>query len=232
MPKRIANKDLFGNRQRERRPRYEASLAVSDRQTLPEQAARVRWLSSVIPKALTLGVSIETAIVLEETKRSFVDGNFVSVVVLSAAFMEHWFVGKLTARGYHKEAEQGLGASIKCARANKLVDPLILEKADRVRLIRNPFVHLKDYDHEFTVAQRMMDEAISARDCLDAGERREGRYHRNVCCCDISVWRKVETDEAPRFSPGFSLAVASLIKVSCRPKSFQRPQRGRARYLD
>ena len=156
MPKRIADKDLFGNRLPVRRPRYEASLEATDKQSLPERAARLRWLSGVIPRVVMIGLSIETAIVLEETKRSFVDGNCVAVVVLASAFMEHWFGGNLTALGYQKEASRGLAASIKCARANKLVDPLILDKADRLRLIRNPFVHLKDYDHEFAVGQRMM----------------------------------------------------------------------------
>src|SRR6266567_3727151 len=38
---------------------------------------------------------------------------------------------------------------------NGLANPLILDKADRLRMIRNPFVHLKEFDHQPAVGQRM-----------------------------------------------------------------------------
>lgn len=56
---------------------------------------------------------------------------------------------------YTKEASQGLAAAINCARRNNLVDPIILDKADRLRLIRNPFVHLKEFDNKHGLGQRM-----------------------------------------------------------------------------
>lgn len=58
-------------------------------------------------------------------------------------------------RGYQKEASRGLAAAIKCARVNGLVNPFILDKADRLRLIRNPFVHLKEFGHQHAIGQRM-----------------------------------------------------------------------------
>ena len=98
---------------------------------------------------------VETALIFEEAKSSFVCGNFVAAIVLAAAFVEHWFVASLNSRGYQKGASQGLAAAIKCARDNGLVSPLILDKADRLRLIRNPFVHLKSMDHEHIISHRM-----------------------------------------------------------------------------
>ena len=97
----------------------------------------------------------ETALVFEDAKASFVYGNYVAVIVLAAAFVEHWFMSGLGDRGYPKEASQGLAAAIKCARVNNIVNPLVLDKADRLRLIRNPFIHLKSFDHQHTIAQRM-----------------------------------------------------------------------------
>ena len=102
-----------------------------------------------------VGASIETVLVFEEATASFVYGSFVATVVLAAAFVEHWFVASLSARGFQKEADQGLAAAISCARANKLVNELILDKADHLRLIRNPFVHLKSFDHQHGISQRM-----------------------------------------------------------------------------
>lgn len=155
MPKRSVAKDLFGKAVRQRRPRYEATLEEQDKKTRVDRAGRVRWLSDTIPRNLMFGTSLETALVFEEATASFVYGNFVAAVVLAAAFVEHWFVASLIARGYHKEASQGLAAAIGCARANNLVSPLILDKADRLRLIRNPFVHLKSLDHQHGIGQRM-----------------------------------------------------------------------------
>lgn len=155
MSKRSLSKDLFGKPVRERRPRYEAALENQDEKSRADRAARVRWLSQTIPKNLTFATSLETALVSGEATASFVSGNFVATIVLSAAFVEHWLVASLSSRGYQKEASQGLGAAIRCAMAKNLVDPLILDKVDHLRLIRNPFVHLKSFDHQYGIGQRM-----------------------------------------------------------------------------
>jgi hypothetical protein len=154
MAKGTVAKDLFGKPVRQRRPRYEATLERGEKKTLPERAARVRWLSGVMPNRAFM-MPLETGLVFEEAKASFVYGNFVAVIVLAAAFIEHWFFASLEARGYHKEASQGLAAAINCARRNNLVDSIILDKADRLREIRNPFVHLKEFDHKHGISQRM-----------------------------------------------------------------------------
>lgn len=155
MSKRAITKDLFGKPVKYRRPRYEAALERGEKKTLPERAGRVRWLSEVIPKNRIFAMPTETALVFEDAKASFVYGNYVAVIVLAAAFVEHWFMASLDNRGYHKEASQGLAAMINCARVNNFVNPLILDKVDRLRLIRNPFVHLKSFDHQHTIGQRM-----------------------------------------------------------------------------
>ena len=39
---------------------------------------------------------------------------------------------------------------------NDLVPVVLLDKADRLRKIRNPFVHLKSFDHEHTLTRRAL----------------------------------------------------------------------------
>jgi hypothetical protein len=155
MSKRVVTKDLFGKPVRHRRPRYEAALDRRERKTMPERAVRVRWLAGVIPKNVMFGMPLETNLVFNEAKACFVYGHYVAVVVLSASFIEHWFVASLSDRGYQKEASRGLASAIKCARVNGLVNPLILDKADHLRLIRNPFVHLKEFDHQHALGARI-----------------------------------------------------------------------------
>jgi hypothetical protein len=149
-------RDLFGKPVRSQRPRYEVSLERGDKRTLPDRAARVRWLSGVIPTNLMFGMPLETLLVFQEAKSSFIYGNFVAAIVMASSFVEHWLSASLDERGYQKEASRGLASSIKCARANNLVAPLLLDKADRLRLIRNPFAHLKSFDHEHSLNQRLM----------------------------------------------------------------------------
>lgn len=111
MARRVV-KDLFGKPIRQYRPRYKASLEQNERKTRPERAPRVRRLSDTIPNNLMFGTSVETALVFEAATASFVSGNFTAVVVLAAAFVEHWFVASLASRGYQKEASQGLAAAV------------------------------------------------------------------------------------------------------------------------
>jgi hypothetical protein len=147
-------RDLFGQLIREPRPRYEAALERHDRATRPARAERVRWLAKSIPRNIMMVMPLETMVVFQEAKSAFIDGQHVATVVLAASFLEHWFASKLTARGFGKEADKGLAASISCARSNRPVPEALLRSADRLRQIRNPFVHLKSFDHPHNVSQR------------------------------------------------------------------------------
>jgi hypothetical protein len=154
--KRTRGKDLFGQPLRQKRPKYEASLERGDRRSLATRAARVRWLSTVIPSNLGFLMPVETFLVFNEAKSSYVYGNFVATVVLAASFVEHWFSASLAAKGFQREADRGLAAAIKIARDRQLAHPTLLDAADRLRQIRNPFVHLKSFDHEHGIGRRAL----------------------------------------------------------------------------
>jgi hypothetical protein len=166
--KRTIAKDLFGKTIRECRPKYEAFLERADKRAVPVRAARIRWLTQVIPKNMGFMMPMETFYVFEEAKASYVYGNFVASIILAASFVEHWFAAGLSMRGYEKEASRGLAASIKVARAKNLVNSTLLNKVDRLRLIRNPFVHLKPFEHEHTIGQRSLKQRIHPETKLES----------------------------------------------------------------
>jgi len=177
-------RDLFGKAVRPRRPRYEASLERADRASLSVRAARVRWLSSVIPRRIGFALPLETAYVFEEAKSAYVSGYFVAAVILAAAFVEHWFSAKLAARGFEKAAAKGLAASIAAARANDIVNASLLTRVDRLRQIRNPFVHLKEFEHEYGLTQRMIKGRLTNPNQLleqDAQEALVTMYETATC---------------------------------------------------
>jgi hypothetical protein len=141
-------------------------LERADKAALAVRAARVRWLAKVIPRG-GFGMPLETYYVFEEAKTSFVYGNFVAAIVLAAAFVEHWFAGSLGSRDHAKEAARGLAACTKLARAKKFVDSVLLDKVDQLRLIRNPFVHLKSLDHEHIIGRRLAEQKIHPEELLE-----------------------------------------------------------------
>src|SRR5690606_29033907 len=75
----------------------------------------------------------------------------------AASFVEHWISANLVNLGYEKQADHGLAASVKCARKNKLIHTAILDKVDHLRLIRNPFIHLKEFNHKHKIDRRSWD---------------------------------------------------------------------------
>lgn len=156
MAARHTQRDLFGKPIKRRRPRFEWSLERAEKATLPLRAERIRWLERVIPRNQAFGMPLETFYVFEEAKSSFVYGCFVASTVLSAAFVEHWLGAHLSQQGFTKEIERGLAAMTECCRKNNLLNPTLLDRIDRLRLIRNPFAHLKSFDHPHGLGQRSL----------------------------------------------------------------------------
>lgn len=147
--------DLFGRPVTVQRSRSQIELERYDRETMAGRIARLNYVKRVHP-AGGFGMPIESVMLFTEAKMAFVDGLFVSVLLLCNSFIEHVLGSMLESRGFQTEAKAGLAAQIACARKNGVLDEYLLEKADRLRKVRNPFVHLKPYDHEHGIHQRMM----------------------------------------------------------------------------
>lgn len=158
--------DLFGQRPRRRRPAYEAALERLDRETLSERAARVRWVSRNIPRGGML-LPADSLFVFTETRSAFVEGLFIATVVLAAGFAEHWMTGILTSRGFARDCKGGLRACISCAKAHEIWPEIILGRLAHLQSIRNPFVHLKDFEDTHTLAQRSWRRGRAPEDVLE-----------------------------------------------------------------
>lgn len=133
-------RDLFGKRLRARRSRYEVGLEKFDGATRAERAERLRWIDKTIPRGLSVGGPYETMLVFKEAKDCYIAGHLVAALILAAAFMEHWMSGFIAARGFEAESKRGLAACTDCARKNQFLPEAVLNKLDRLRVVRNPFV--------------------------------------------------------------------------------------------
>lgn len=171
MPSRNVQKDLLGKPIKHRRPKYEAALERHELQNIPERAERIRWLSTVIPKDSGYMMPLESMRVFQEAKDCFVYGQFVATLVLAASFMEHWLGGIITAAGQSKVASQGLKAIAAHCRESNVIPATLCDKVDALRLSRNPFVHLKPFDHPHNLGQRMLARRMHPDSILEADAR-------------------------------------------------------------
>jgi hypothetical protein len=146
-------RDLLGTKIKARRPHYEAMLERRDHQSLVDRASRVRWLNQKLPKGGLL-MPADSMFVFSEAKSTFVNGYYISTIVLAAAFAEHWMSGILTGRGWGTDCKSGLRACVRCAREHEVWPDFVLSRIDRLQSIRNPFIHLKDFNHEHSLIQR------------------------------------------------------------------------------
>jgi len=167
VPSRVQT-DLLGKPLRQRRPKYEAALERHELRQVPDRAERVRWLSQVIPRSGGYLMPLESMRVFQEAKDCFVYGQYVATVVLASAFAEHWLGGLLQASGHEKVATQGLAAIVAHYRERGALPPILCEQLDTLRRIRNPFVHLKDFDHPHNLGQRMLKRQTHPDSILEA----------------------------------------------------------------
>lgn len=152
--KRAIGKDLFGNPVYPRKTQNQLVLERFDARTLAARTERLRFLRKIFPRVAGFLMPLETSFVFNETKMTFVNGEFISTVLLASAFIEHRLGSYLHDKGFRKEAKAGLAAIIACARANGLVSEYLFAKAEHIQKIRNPFVHLKPFDYTYNLSQR------------------------------------------------------------------------------
>lgn len=165
-------RDLLGRSIRNRAPRFQALLRRHDRMSLAGRAERLEYLNSIHPGG-TFVVSTEMFHLLDEVKATFVNAEYTATIMLSVAFIEQWLSNVLYAKRFPKEAGSGLKAIIECLRKNRIAHEFVLSRIDRLRLIRNPFTHLKELGHEFGLGKRAFDSrtppaALLERDAREA----------------------------------------------------------------
>jgi hypothetical protein len=75
--------------------------------------------------------------------------------LLAQAFIERKFQMHYNSIGLENISKRGLSAIVSHAKKNKTIHNFLLERVDLLRKKRNPFVHLKEYTHEFNLSQRI-----------------------------------------------------------------------------
>ena len=152
-------RDLFGKKPKPKKKRptkLESRLLKLDKNSFSGRLDRLKFIYKVYPKGLLLSGDMEFVFTFTEVKDCFISGHFIATIVLAQAFIEKIFRQLFIDNGQQKEANEGLASMIKFARKNKLINTLIIDKVDELRLKRNPFTHTKDYNYSHTLQRRTL----------------------------------------------------------------------------
>ena len=147
-------KDLFGNIKKKRKSRAESFLIKRDKETFSKRLERINYLNKIVPKNASFLYSIELHYLISEATECFINGQFVSTIILSQSFFEQWLHNFFASKGFESEAKNGLKAILNVVEKNKYLPKSVINKIDEIRKIRNPFTHLKHYDYEYLLTRQ------------------------------------------------------------------------------
>lgn len=143
------------------------ALETYDAQTRKARAERIQWLSLDGPTLPVVMGRTETLHLIEEARQSFINGHFIAALLVSMACIEHCMVEELELLGLIQGSPQ-FGQAIKIATRNQVFPPDWLERAERLSLRRNSFVHLKEPDHRHALGARIREEQKHPQTIVEA----------------------------------------------------------------
>lgn len=133
------DKDLFGNDINV--DSAEEELRNYDTQSFKERLKRLRSINQIFPFGRREYGSDESFRIFDEAVHSYIFGQYVATIILAQAFIERRFQEYFHIRLDDKRAKYTLGKFIKEFKGTDFLPDFILDKIDKIRLKRNPFVH-------------------------------------------------------------------------------------------
>lgn len=141
-------KDLFGNTI-DNRDSFEKELFEFDKATFNDRLSRFRYLYEYYPEYNTIMFGTDESYrIFHEVKSCFINGEFISVVILAISFIERRFQESLKINGFEKESKETLSSILKRFKGKSSIPDYFIDRVDSLRLKRNPFVHMRDIDDE------------------------------------------------------------------------------------
>lgn len=151
------------------------SLKWSDEQRREERADRLQWLSQ--HNTSTGGVlwathsEMEVFELRDEAQRSYIEGLYIGTVLLAMAFVEQTIVARVLYDDPAQDASMYVWEAIKLARARKLFDEDLLDRALAMGKVRNACAHLRTIEHEFSFSRRWLAQKVHPDAVRDSNAR-------------------------------------------------------------
>ena len=105
---------------------------------------RLKYLHKLNPDGKQLMGSVETALAYKEMQRCYIEGFYLSVIILAQSLIEKILQDRLSmTRDVDKKDLRTVSSMLKVIRRKKLLHEFWISKIDRIRKIRNPITHLR-----------------------------------------------------------------------------------------
>ncbi len=144
-----------------------AALEDADARVREERADRIVWMSGYNQRPGAILGTTEELGVLGEAEAAFREGHFISVILLAQCLIEQELADELIRRGLANYGVR-LENALKLARERQLLPDDVISRIDQLRLLRNPFTHLKQPDHPHTLGNRFRTQKIHPGKLLEA----------------------------------------------------------------
>lgn len=163
------------------------ALSQSDAMRRDARADRIEWLSLHINIPSFIAGRAETLHLLEEARNTFVDGHFVSALLIAMAVIEHTLVEDLQLQQL-TQGSPTFGQALSLAKDKRLFPPDWLERATRLSHRRNPYAHLKDEDHPHALGARIQSENRHPRSIMENDAKDALELMSNIFIATLREW--------------------------------------------
>lgn len=129
-----------------------------EKNTRDERLERLREFNDIVGPTgdMLLQGGIQSQLAIHEVANSYVCGNYMAVILLAQAFIEHSLSGHFMMSGEDKIAESSFKKIIDTALETEYLSKELYESLNKLRLIRNPYVHAKVGLKSGSLTRRMM----------------------------------------------------------------------------
>jgi hypothetical protein len=148
--------DLFGDEIARMIDSAEQELNSYDTESFHERAKRLRLINQSFPYGDRLFGSYESSKIFDEAIHCYVFGQFIATIILAQAFIERRFQEYFNLSGDNGRAKYTLDQFIKEFKGTEFLPDFVLEKIDKIRLKRNPFLHHRKPLQENTLMARAL----------------------------------------------------------------------------
>jgi hypothetical protein len=118
---------------------FREKLTEGEHATVSFRVERYLWEEFGPPADMLLTGGIPALFALEELKRSYAYGNFIATVLLAQSFIEQSLAGSYILCG--DIAQSGFASLVAIARKDDTISAELADAFDRLRRIRNPYIH-------------------------------------------------------------------------------------------
>jgi hypothetical protein len=145
------------------------ALEYSDKERREKRAERIRWISQFAIDGILLG-KVEVMSLLSEARHTFIDGHYIATLLIATAGIEH-IVSEILLQKVKCKERLTMDSALRIAEKNALFSAKLLADADRLRLLRNSFTHLKPDGHEHNLSNRFIEEHCHPQSILEEDAR-------------------------------------------------------------